>query len=278
MADAVVAGCAALVAAALSLAPLDAAAAGRVAVVLVAASAARMSPADVATLCARLATPCAPATTKAMVATSAPQGRLYLLDSARPWLAALDEGAPTDAGRARVWDFSAHRPSVPPAADAGEPAALRLHPALYPLGASGQAVAIVSTTREMYSGGGAFFDVADFVALDASATTSVAPPTVVYAAVPFACSKTIRACFSEKDYKRSPHCTDDSTGHLTIDFGATTGAAPGWSFRWHETSWPAGVGKSQQRSTRSTFAVPPGPRDVDSSAPAQSASFCGGPA
>ncbi len=277
MVGAAVALCGALVGAALWLAPL-AAAAGRVAIALVPAGEARLSAADLAALCARLSTPCAPATTKAMVAASMPQGRVYLLDSARPWLAALDERRPTDAARARVWDFSAHRPSVPPLADSGSPPPLRIHPALYPLGASGQAVAIVSTRREMYSGGGAFFDVADFVALDDSAAIGVATPKVVYAAVPFACSKTIRACFSEKEYRRSLHCTDDSSGHLTIDFAGATGAAPGWSFRWHESSWPANVGKSQQRSTRSTFAVPAGPRAVDENAAAESASFCGGPA
>ncbi len=213
-----------------------------------------------------------------MVATSAPRGRLYLIDASRPWLATLDEREPTDATRARVWDFSAYRPSVPSAADAGTPPALRLHPALYPVGASGQAVAIVSSTREMYSGGGANFEFADFVALDAAGATSMKVAKVIYAAVPFACSKTVRACFSQREHKRSPHCTDDSEGHLTIGFGDNAGVAPAWSFRWHEQSWPANVARSRQQSTRSTFAVPAGPRDVANGAAAESASFCGGPA
>ena len=270
--------CLALVGVAVVLAAGSAAAAGRTALALVPAAEARLPADSLAALCERLFSTCAPASTKAMVETSAPQGRLYLLDSDRPWLAALDEHAPTDATRARVWDFSAYRHTVLPSADAGKPAALHVYPALYPVGASGHAVAIVSSTREMYSGGGALFDVADFVELDASGATSATQAKVVYAAVPFACSKTVRTCFSEKDYQRSPHCSDDSAGHLTIGFDGTTGAAPGWSFRWHEQSWPGNVAKAKQRWTRSAFAVPVGPREVGSGAAAQSASFCGGPA
>lgn len=100
---------------------------------------------------------------------------------------------------------------------------------------------------------------------------------VLYAGVPFACSKLVRACFSEQDYRQSPHCHDDSAGHLTIEFG--DGSPPrGWAFRWHERYWPSGEPKSSQRSTRSAFKVPAGPRVVAAGALVPGVPFCGGPA
>jgi hypothetical protein len=247
-----------------------ASAAPRAALALVAAPATRMDAGSIEALCARLSPQCSAAATKAMVASGAPAGRLYLLDGSKPWLALLDERDPSNASLARVHDFGAWRHSTPPSADGGDAPALHLYPALYPVGASGYAVAIVSAAREMYSGGGAFFDVADFVPLDGA-------PAPLYSGVPFACGKTVRACFSEKEYRHSPHCTDDSEGHLTIDFARAGEAPPRWLFRWQERSWPANVAKARQRSEHAAFVMPAGPREVLPGDAATRASFCGGP-
>ena len=252
-------------------------AASRAAIPLVPAPAGRISATTLEALCIKLVPSCTASSTRALVASGAPAGRLYLLDSAKPWLAMLDERDPADSSRARVFDLSSRRHSTPPAADGGDAPPLHLHPALYPVGIDGLAVAIVSTTREMYSGGGASFDVADFVELDASAPTPASAPRALYVGVPFACSKTVRACFSEKEYRRSPHCTDDSTGHLTIALDGDGSATPRWSFRWHELGWPAHAGRASQRWTRESFVVPAGPREVAPGAAGELAMFCGGP-
>ena len=252
-------------------------AAPRTATVLVPAAAARLPAPALAALCARLASPCAPATTRVLVAVAMPKGRLWLIDSARPWLAALDEREPTEASRARLWDFDGYRHSVPAQVDgSGKEEPLIVHPAIYPFGSGGQAVALVTSSREMYSGGGAAFDVADFVELSAAPAAAGPEANVVYAGVPFSCNKIIRACFTEKDYRHSPHCHDESTGHLTIDFGGAA-SPPGWTFRWHEQDWAGGEPKSKQRWTRSAFSVPAGPRAVARGALSEVASFCGGP-
>src|SRR5690606_9576597 len=90
---------------------------------------------------------------------------------------------------------------------AGEPEdgakPLEIHPALYPAGPGLWAVAVLTRGREGYSGGGAEFVTADFVRLEPEAA-EVGASQRLYASVPFSCSKIVRACFTEKEYKTSP--------------------------------------------------------------------------
>lgn len=216
--------------------------------------------ARVASACASLPKPCHPETTTAYL-NKPREGKLYLIDSDGPQFAIVED-APGEARRIRQWDFSGYAHSASPVADGGDPPPLRIYPALYPLPQGRIAVAIVSEAREMYSGGGASFEIADFVELG----SDPAPRRAVYASVPFSCSKMVRACFGLKEYDTSPHCHDEYSGYLTIRFPAQGN----WQFTWHETDWPAHVRASKKTTTRTPFSVPGQPSKVP---------FCdGGPA
>jgi hypothetical protein len=111
-----------------------------------------------------------------------------------------------------------------------------VYPALYPAGPGTWAVALVSDLHESYSGGGATFSIADFVVLPDGADAG--PPTALYAGVTFSCSKLIRACFTEEDYRRrGDKCHDEFDGFLTLEYAPST--SPGryaWTAVWHERS------------------------------------------
>jgi hypothetical protein len=134
-----------------------------------------------------------------------------------------------------------------------------LFPALYPLGPGDWGVALLSGHSEMYSGGGANVEVADFISLKAVAASAQAVKPV-YGGVPFSCSKMIRACFSEQEYKTSKHCHDEFTGSLRIRYAtAAPGAARhGWTFVWSETDWPQDTLASKATHETSTLDIPPG--------------------
>ena len=220
-----------------------------------------MSASQLASLCADLPLPCSAEDTRAHVARGEGEGPLWLIDASRPMLVALDPDDPLNAERARQWDFTEHAHTTPPVADGGSAPPLEIHPALYPAGRSAHAIALVSETREMYSGGGASFRTADFVVLDADRT-------LAYGAVPFSCSKMVRACFSERDYARG-HCHDESSGSLTIRYPEGEGR---WLFHWRETEWPAFAPRSRAATERVAFRIAPG----NTRRPA-SVGFCGGP-
>jgi hypothetical protein len=185
-------------------------------------------------------------------------GALYLIDASRPALIALDAAAPERIEAARVWDFSGYIHSRPPTADLGAtPAPVELYPVLYPVGEHGLAVALVSHSHETYVGGGATYSYADFVTLEGKPA---------FSAVPFACNKMVRACFTEDEYAKSPHCHEEWTGHLGIRYGA----AGIQTFVWYEEKWPAHV-KGEQRSVRPFQPDPSGTEELP--APA-GISFC----
>lgn len=149
-----------------------------------------------------------------------------------------------------------------------------IHPALYPVGPDLWAVAVLSTQREGYSGGGAEFVTADFVVLDPK-MEDVGEKQKAFAAVPFSCTKTVRACFTPKEYKTSPHCQAESSGYLTLKFAPSSESkAYEWTATWHQTSWPAGVLKTAQTKTQTAAALKPGKEAV---APG-TFSFCAGDA
>ena len=236
-------------------------AAPRAAVVLQPAPPTRMSAAQLEALCAALSTPCVPLDTTPYVARGQGDGPMWLIDASRPMLVALDAADPLRGDHATVWDFADQVHTQAPAADGGDAPPLQIHPALYPVGERGHAIALVSEVREMYSGGGASFRTADFIVLDAART-------VAYGAVPFSCSKMVRACFSERDHARG-HCHDESSGALTIRYPDGDGR---WTFQWRETEWPAFTPKSRQTTTRTAFHIPPGNTGLPASV-----AFCGGP-
>jgi hypothetical protein len=79
----------------------------------------------------------------------------------------------------------------------------------------------------------------------------------------------VRACFSEKEYRTSPHCHDESTGSLRIAYAAPSKPSGdyGWSYTWRQSDWAA---HKPARATRTRVA-----RFTDRGGDA--APFCDGP-
>ncbi|HEX7863343.1 MAG TPA: hypothetical protein VF555_00255 [Variovorax sp.] len=163
----------------------------------------------------------------------------------------------------RLHDFSDYAQSLKKDSNGAErpDTRLSLAPALYPLAEGKWAVAVLQTVSEMYSGGGASFDTADFVPLEGG--------KAVHEDIPFSCFKMIRACFSEKEYKTSKHCHDESNGSLRIAYGepAKPGAPYEWQYTWVQTEWPQNEPRSAATTTRIRFTAKTTER----------AGFCGGP-
>jgi hypothetical protein len=160
----------------------------------------------------------------------------------------------------RLHDFSDYAQGLKKDADRPD-THLSLAPALYPLAEGKWAVAVLQTVFEGYSGGGASFDTADFIPLEGG--------KAVQEGIPFSCFKMIRACFSEKEYKTSKHCHDESNGSLRIAYGeaAKPGAPYEWQYTWLQSEWPQNEPKSSASSTRIRFTAKTTER----------ADFCGGP-
>lgn len=232
-----------------------------------------MAKVPIASLCAKLATPCNAETTQAWLGAPSSWASALFIDTSRPMLIALQSDGGTLA-----WDFADYRHTRSPPGQANRHA-LDIYPALYPVPGNGYAIAVVHGVTEGYSGGGAGFGLADFVALHLTARAAAAdkPYTLLYAGVPFSCSKILRACFSEREYQTSRHCHDDWSGHLTIQFSETRDSTAKWSFTWHETHWPAHVTKAHIRRTQTRFTLPTGPAGTNEARP-KGVSFCdGGP-
>ena len=242
------------------------------AVVLKPAHEARVSKGLIKSICAGLSTPCNPTSTSAFISHPVSQSKIYLIDANRPMLVIWEAPSPNNASNAHYWDFSTYRHSYPPVSDGGDPKPLEIYPALYPIGNDRFAVAIVSVSNEMYSGGGASFSVADFVALNDNKTKH----DVLYPSVPFSCSKMVRACFSEREYKTSRHCHDESSGYLTIQFPRQQNK--GWAFTWNEIDWPAHTSKAKEKRVRTPFSIPSNLDGNERSKVLEKVPFCGGPA
>ncbi|CAN5610761.1 hypothetical protein BH10PSE18_BH10PSE18_29240 [soil metagenome] len=237
-------------------------------------------------LCALLPQPCKPDTLSLHTPRGAATGE-YVVLSTEPLAMARLRRIGAAWQLVSTHDFTGYRHSMADApkdadADSFSPPSLSLAPALYPLGPDRWAAAILWTTTASYSGGGAGYSTADFVALDPNAGTA----RTVHAGIPFSCSVTIRACFSEKEYAQSPHCHDETEGSLRIGYqesaqaGGTGGSGGGggggagaaaadfrWRFTWSESTWRAHKPASSTRRTTLRF----------SDASNDTVSFCDGP-
>lgn len=223
---------------------------------------ARLGPAWRTQACALLPQPCEAASLQLVSERGEARPDAYVLLARTPLARAELRRTADGWALESLRDFSGYRhQSVEPGVE-GE---LSLSPALYPLGEGRWAVAVLATVSEMYSGGGARFDRADFVPLDAPSASTRA----VHADVPFYCSKMVRACFSEKEYKTSKHCHDESFGSLRIAYGETfkPGAPYDWQYTWVQTEWPQNEPRSAATTTRVLFTAKTTER----------AGFCGGP-
>jgi hypothetical protein len=189
----------------------------------------------------------------------------YAVISAEPLAIARVQRSGKGAGSwqlERLHDFSGYAEAI--RKDPGDPmsdARLSLAPALYPLAEGQWAVAVVQTVLESYSGGGAAFSKADFVPLEGT--------RMVAEGIPFSCTKMVRACFSEKEYKQSKHCHDESSGSLRIAYGepARPGEPYRWQYTWLQSDWPAHAAANAATTSRLHFAATTTER----------VGFCGGP-
>ncbi|MCG7391432.1 hypothetical protein MHY87_00735 [Microvirga sp. ACRRW] len=200
-------------------------------------------------------------------------GREFYAVMVNRTISRLEMKAPGQWQLLNRWSFEKY--PLPTAQDGSEARMIDIHPALYPAGPGLWAVAVLDDKLESYSGGGAQFVIADFVTLD-PAITDIDEDQRKFGNIPFSCNKTVRACFTEKEHKTSPHCHDESTGYLTLKYAATTASRYyDWTATWNETSWPAGVPLSKEKTTQQTLALKP-----DSKSEAFDAfAFCdGGPA
>ncbi|MBT2333692.1 hypothetical protein J7E49_07220 [Variovorax paradoxus] len=218
-----------------------------------------------ARLCALLPQPCDPQSLGLYRPRGAAAGD-YAVFSGEPLaMARIRRIAGTGAWQLnRLHDFSSYAAALMrKAADPGmADVRISLAPALYPLAEGQWAAAVLRTVSEMYSGGGASFSKADFVPLE-EATRAV------YEGIPFSCAKMIRACFSEREYKQSKHCHDESSGSLRITYGepARPGDAYSWQYTWLQSEWPQNTPASDTTTTRLHFTARTTER----------VSFCGGP-
>lgn len=166
----------------------------------------------------------------------------------------------------RLHDFSSYAAALQRERKSDDPEAnFSLAAALYPLSEGRWAAAVTLRESESYSGGGASYVTADFVPLD---TPPGLPIKAAYADIPYGCLQSIRACFSEKEYKTSKHCHDESRGSLRIayDEPSKAGAPYVWRYTWLQSVWPANTEPASNKRTSVSF-TNDSPGAVD---------FCGG--
>jgi hypothetical protein len=221
-----------------------------------------------AALCAHLPQPC-DASSLRLLRPRAPAADAYVVLSDQPLAMARVTRTPRAGWKLdALHDFGGYRHSMAETTtDNGTagPQPLSLAPALYPVADGHWAVAVLWSVTESYSGGGASFRTADFVPLDGPKKAD----GLAHSGVPFACYKMVRACFSEKEYKTSPHCHDESTGSLRIAYAAPAKAGGDyrWSYTWRQSEWAAHEPARNQSIKVARFTDRGG----------QAVPFCGGP-
>ncbi|WP_349914248.1 hypothetical protein [Acinetobacter pittii] len=133
------------------------------------------------------------------------------------------------------WDFKDYQyNNKEPHTDDLAPDGLQIFPALYPLNKNEFAIAVVNKWFTGYSGGGRFEENADFIKLKPHGKYQVALKDIA-----FSSREMIRACFSEQDYKKSPHCHDEAWMILNIQFKDVGQPYYLWQLNYKNYSWEA---------------------------------------
>lgn len=130
----------------------------------------------------------------------------------------------------------------------------RISAALYPATDGDRyTIALEHNFSEGYSGGGGMWTWMWLVSL------RDAEPRVIdrYGQLPSSCNQMIRACFSEKDYRRGGRCHDEYSGGLRITTARSHPWRMVWSYR-EDTSTPNGGGSWSDRTVLRFVADGPG--------------------
>lgn len=215
-------------------------------------------------LCALLPQPCEDKSVQIFQNKSAnPSGNAYVVIASLPLVMANVERIDNTWRLVKLNDFRNYQHSQAEK-EGRKDAYMTLAPALYPLRPDQWAAAVLLTMTESYSGGGASLSVADFVALD-----PILKSPAVHAGIPFSCSRSIRACFSQKDYATSPNCHDETEGSLRISYGVSANSAAPyqWDYLWRETYWASFTRANAMKKSSQRF------DDIS----AETVSWCGGP-
>jgi hypothetical protein len=177
----------------------------------------------------------------------------YVLLSAKPLaMSRVKRGTGGAWQLERRNDMTDYKHSIANETSDPDEARFSLAPALYPLAEGRWAVAVIRSVNQGFSGGGAMYERADFVALDDTPPAEAKP---AHAGVPYFCMQDFRACFTEKEYKTSPHCREQNDGQLRIAYGAPAKAGEpyAWTYTWRESAWPGNEPKSKMTHTVTRF-------------------------
>ena len=185
---------------------------------------------------------------------SSTDNKLYLTDST-PQLFEIEKTNQTYK-IINHWDFKNYQHHSTNSSD-GELGdyGTEIFPAFYPLNQQQHAIALVRHWGTGYSGGGRGEQVADFIMLKPQGKFKVA-----LTSIPFYSYKMIRACFSERDYKTSPHCHDESGSTLSIQFRDVGKAFYQWTLNYTDFTWDAGKSEKSKKIEKYSEVVMPSVR------------------
>ncbi|MFY2737630.1 hypothetical protein [Pseudocitrobacter faecalis] len=146
----------------------------------------------------------------------------------------------------QVWDFSnyAMKDSLDDDGEDLSDSGINIFPALYPLSKTQNAVALVQKWSTSYSGGGKEMDLADFIMLNEDGTYKT-----VFSKIPFYSKEQIRACFSDSDYAKKSHCSDENWSVLNISIIDNGAEFYSWEFITKSYDWPSFVDKSKMEKS-----------------------------
>jgi len=145
------------------------------------------------------------------------------------------------------WSFKNYQHNYDNTDDELSRSGVYIYPALYPLNQQDYAIAVVDQWFAGYSGGGRNEYIADFIQLQPKQNFKVAIKNI-----PFYSLKSIRACFSDEDYKKYPHCHEEESTTLLIRYKNVGKKYYEWNLMFTEVFLPAHTQKKkiQKREDR----------------------------
>ncbi len=163
-------------------------------------------------------------------------GLFFVIDDAVPSFTEVRK-TPSGFFATRSWSL-ADLPLQDPYPEASETPNLRIANQLLPTTEGDRYTIVLELERrEMYSGGGGHWTTGWIVSLRDT------EPRVIdrYGALPWSCSITVRACYTERDYQTSKRCTEETSGGVDL---LRTGAHP-WRMRWTLDHYPYNSNRSK---------------------------------